>query len=229
MTVVLDTSASIELVLKRGFSSEIRKVITGCSKIITSELYKAETTNVFWKYVKAELMTKADAITYLEFTRNIIDEYYDISPFQIEALNDGVKLKHPTDDLLFLLLAKRTGASLLTMDKKLRNLALSEGVDCPLYIIINQKNSIKIVRSKYYNALLQPSISLLFKKLGLARSQSCILAIKEFIKHYIKDKNTEKLNSIFLKASNIVDIQKVGLETLRKATKITRGEIGWVD
>ena len=57
------------------------------------------------------------------------------------------------------------------------------------------------------------------KELGLARSQLYVLAIKEFIEHHSKDHITQKLNSIFSKENNNIDIQDIGLESLREATK----------
>ena len=132
MIVVLDTSAAIELILNRKHSAEIKKVLTNCSKIITSDLYKAEITNVFWKYVKAQLLIKTDAVSYITFAQNLIDEYYDIAPFSLECLNEALRLKHSTDDMLYLTLAKRSGGILLTLDKKLSSLAILEGIESPL-------------------------------------------------------------------------------------------------
>lgn len=46
MIVVLDTSAAVELLLAGKRSNRIKELLTKCYKIITSDLYKAETTNV---------------------------------------------------------------------------------------------------------------------------------------------------------------------------------------
>lgn len=132
MIIVLDTSAATDLILHGKHSEKIKALLDNCEKVITSELYKAETTNVFWKYVKADLISKSDAVTCITLSQNLIDEYYDISDFSIECLNEALRLDHSTYDMLFLTLAKRSGGTLLTVDKKLSKLASKEGIDTPI-------------------------------------------------------------------------------------------------
>jgi predicted nucleic acid-binding protein len=132
MIVVLDTSAGVDLILHGKHSVEIKGLLDDCSKVITTDLYKAETTNVFWKYVKADLISKSDAVTCINLSQSLIDEYYDISQFSIECLNEALRLDHSTYDMLYLTLAKRTGGVLLTIDGKLGKLAAKEGIDTPI-------------------------------------------------------------------------------------------------
>ncbi len=132
MIVVLDTSAAVELILDRDHSANIKKIISECNKVITSDLYKAEITNVFWKYLKAGFITKNDAVSYIGFSQEIIDEFYDISPFSVECLNEAMRLNHSTYDMLYLTLAKRTGGVLLTLDKRLSQVSKNEGIETPI-------------------------------------------------------------------------------------------------
>lgn len=132
MIVVLDTSAAVELILKRQYSSMIKNILTTCNKVITSDLFKAESTNVFWKYMKAGLISKQDSVTYINYSHKLIDDYYDIAPFSIECLNEAIRLDYSTYDMLYLTLAKRTGGVLLTLDKKLTRIAIAEGIDTPI-------------------------------------------------------------------------------------------------
>ncbi len=132
MIMVLDTSAAVELLLQRDHSNQIREFLTSSSKVITSDLYKAEITNVFWKYVKGGYITKQEANTYIGLGLHLIDEFYDISDFAIDSLHEALRLKHSTYDMLYLTLAKRSGGALLTMDKKLALLAASENIELPL-------------------------------------------------------------------------------------------------
>ena len=52
MTIVLDANAAIEIVLDREKAAILSPLIEKSTKVITSQLYKAETTNVISKYVK---------------------------------------------------------------------------------------------------------------------------------------------------------------------------------
>jgi predicted nucleic acid-binding protein len=49
-----------------------------------------------------------------------------------EAFNMACKLNHPVYDMLYLILARRNSAVLLTMDKKVKGAALKSGVEVSL-------------------------------------------------------------------------------------------------
>ena len=129
MTIVLDPSAGIEIVLNRPLANQLKKYISNSRIVISSDLYKAEVTNVLWKYIKADLITKANGIDLLSLAQNLVDEYYDISQFTIESLNESIRLNHSSYDMFYLTLARRSGAKLLTLDKKLLQIACTEGIE----------------------------------------------------------------------------------------------------
>jgi len=127
--IVLDANAGIEIALDREKAIILYKVIEKASKVITSDLYKAETTNVIYKYVKNGLLNKDSAIEKLGFCDSIIDQFYDISINKEESLLESIRLNHSAYDLLYLTLARRNGARLITLDKKLNDLAKNCGIE----------------------------------------------------------------------------------------------------
>ncbi len=129
MIIVLDASAGIEIALTRKNFKNYMELLEKASKIITSDLYRAETANVLWKYCKADLITKKQAFQRLRFCDNLIDEYCSISLNNEEALGEGIRLNHSIYDLLYLTLARRNGAVLLTQDKTLKEIATQQGID----------------------------------------------------------------------------------------------------
>ena len=129
MVAVLDASAGMEIALKRPLSLHFKEYISSCRKVISSDLYKAEITNTFRKYVVNGFLTKMKGIELLQLTQDLVDEYYDIGENSIEALNESIRLHHSSYDMFYFLLARRTGAVLLTLDKKLLALAEKEGVE----------------------------------------------------------------------------------------------------
>ena len=129
MIIVLDASAGIEIALSRENARKYEQKIEKASKVITSELYKAETANVLWKYNIAGLLNKKEALKRLRYCNELIDEYIDISANYEEALNEGIRIKHSVYDLLYLVIARRNGAILLTQDKKLIKIAKETGVE----------------------------------------------------------------------------------------------------
>jgi len=101
MIIVLDASAGIEIALDREKAKIFEAQLLNASKIITSDLYKAETANVIWKYVKANLLPKEDAMQIYGNCENIIDEFVDISENAEEAISESIRLNHSTYDLLY--------------------------------------------------------------------------------------------------------------------------------
>jgi len=74
MIVVLDASAGIEIALSRANAESYEKKIEKASKVITSELYKAETASVLWKYNRAGLLHKDEVQKRLNYCDDLIDE-----------------------------------------------------------------------------------------------------------------------------------------------------------
>jgi len=129
MIIVLDANAGIEIILNRPKSFHLKKYITNSQKVISSDLYKAEITNTLWQYIKAGFLTKDKGINLLRLANELVDEFYDISDYNNESLVESVRLNHSSYDMLYFTLARRTGAVLLTLDKKLWALSEKEGVD----------------------------------------------------------------------------------------------------
>jgi predicted nucleic acid-binding protein len=129
MIIVIDASAGIEIVLERSRSSVLNQKILSARKVITSDLYKIEVANVIWKYVKANLLDKNKANMTLELTQGLVDEFINISENNEEAMNESIRTGHSTYDLLYFTLARRYGASLMTLDAKLKELAENSGID----------------------------------------------------------------------------------------------------
>jgi len=138
MIIVLDASAGIEIVFGRERADAYKAQVLKARRVITSDLYKAETANVIWKYVKAGLLKKENAIVTLELCINLIDDFVDISENNEEAINESIRLNHSVFDLLYFTLARRNGAMLLTLDKKLNELSEKNGI-----VILKQKKKKK--------------------------------------------------------------------------------------
>jgi predicted nucleic acid-binding protein len=129
MIVVLDASAGIEIGLGRDNSRIYKETLEQASKVISSDLYKAEVTNVLWKYVKAKLITKEIAVQRLQYCLNLVDEYLDISDNNQESLVESIRIDHSVYDVLYLTIARRNGAILITRDKKLKGIAREQGIE----------------------------------------------------------------------------------------------------
>ena len=129
MIVVLDSNAAIEIVLKREKEKIFLKLVENAEKIITSEFFRIEIVNVIRKYYHGKYIRKADCGRILELAEGLIDEYFPIKDNYLEAFNESIRLNYPAYDMLYLTLARRTGAVLATLDRPLNTIAKKEGID----------------------------------------------------------------------------------------------------
>lgn len=123
MILVIDSSAGAETVLRRKQSSTYTEYIAQADQIIAPTLYISEITNVFWKYHAFSNMKREVCIQAIRYAIAIPDEYVHELNLFADAFDLSCKSRLPVYDMYFLALAKRHDASLMTLDKKLKNIA----------------------------------------------------------------------------------------------------------
>jgi len=129
MIVVLDSNAAIEIVLKREKAKTFIEIIEAAEKTITSEFFRIEVANVIRKYYQGKYIKKADCGRILELTESLIDDFIPIRENYLEAFNESIRLNYPAYDMLYVTLARRTGAILTTLDRPLNAIAKKEGIE----------------------------------------------------------------------------------------------------
>jgi predicted nucleic acid-binding protein len=132
MIVVLDASAAVEIVLQREGAEQLGDVLRQADWVIAPTLFISEVTNVFWKYQNILDYPYASCEKSIEQAIALPDDYLNEIDLYREAFNMACKLNHPVYDMLYLILARRNSAVLLTMDKKLKGAALKSGVEVSL-------------------------------------------------------------------------------------------------
>ena len=125
MICVVDSSAAIEIVMKRSGAVDLINRIMAADRVIAPTLFHAEAGNVFRKYVQGGFMDKNKGIELYRTAIKIVDEFVDIAVLNEEAVHEAIRLRHSVYDLLYLVLARRNGAELLTCDKRLQSLYIS--------------------------------------------------------------------------------------------------------
>ena len=119
MIVVMDTSAAVEVVLQQESSENFVKLLTKADLVLAPTLLITEVANVFWKYQKFADYPYDDCERAIDDSIALVDEYINEAELYREAFNLGCMLEHPIYDMVYLVLARRNNAILLTMDKKL--------------------------------------------------------------------------------------------------------------
>jgi len=132
MIVVLDCSAAIEIALKRENGKRLGELVGAAEKTISSELFRIEVANVVSKYYRGNYIKKSECDKILELAENLVDEFIPIKENHLEAMHESIRLCHSAYDMLYLTLARRMGATLVTLDRRLNTIAEKEGITTAL-------------------------------------------------------------------------------------------------
>ena len=123
MNIVLDASAAVELALSRPKAKSILTALEQANWVSVPALFVSECTNVLWKYVQFDEMSKENAHHHLEFCLSIPDEIVATRSLASEILSVACLIGTSAYDLFYLVLARRTQSTLLTLDQKLVKLS----------------------------------------------------------------------------------------------------------
>ncbi len=128
--IVLDACAIVDMTRQTEEGLALQELMLYNEKAISCDLVRAEAASVFRKLTRAEGLSPAQAERYCAEALALVDEFYPIAELQTEALRESIRLDHSTYDLFYFVLARRTGATLFTLDRKLQQLCRDHGVDC---------------------------------------------------------------------------------------------------
>lgn len=127
--IVLDSSAAMGMVRETDEGLAFRSLIYEGEKTIAPELFKAELGNSIWKYLRSGRIEADKASEWLDKGIGLVDEFVPTSDNLGEALFEAARLDHPVYDLLYLTIARRNAATLVTCDKRLNALCDELGVN----------------------------------------------------------------------------------------------------
>ena len=129
MIAVLDTSAAVEVVLKRELSALFTHFIAKADLVIAPTLLIIEATNVFWKYHKFSDFPYDKCEKSIDHIISLPDEYVNELQLYRESFKLGCMLDHSIFVMIYLVLARRNDATLLTLDQRLVASAEKAGVN----------------------------------------------------------------------------------------------------
>jgi predicted nucleic acid-binding protein len=129
MTVVLDVSAAIEILLKKDKNELFDSGYRQADWVVAPDLYVSELSNAFWKYFKASVLTHEECIQLVEDGIELIDDFIEAKELWKESLAEGIKSGHSVYDLYYLVLARRNDGLMITNDKKLAELCKAAKVE----------------------------------------------------------------------------------------------------
>lgn len=128
MTIVCDVSAAISLLMGGERSDQIAEILKNADRVIAPELFIAELSNTLWKYTRFQEMSPETAKDMQLNGIRMIHEFESMLPLWPFALDESIRHSHSCYDMMYLLTARRHQAILLTLDKKLNQLAVTSGI-----------------------------------------------------------------------------------------------------
>jgi predicted nucleic acid-binding protein len=120
---VLDASAAVRLILGDPAAAAMAEQIREAALVLAPELMLSEVANTLWKLQRAGHLVDLDPQQLLADARDLVDRVEPDRHLQSEALALACHLNHPVYDCLYLALARREAASLISADQRLQQLA----------------------------------------------------------------------------------------------------------
>jgi predicted nucleic acid-binding protein len=123
MIVVLDASAAVDLVINASKRSAEAQLLATAKWVLAPTLYVSEVANVFWKYHMFQDLQQEKAEHGMNLALELPDSLMDDLELHSEAFAMSCLTKHSVYDMMYLVLARRNNAVLLSRDRPLKQLA----------------------------------------------------------------------------------------------------------
>lgn len=124
MRIVLDASAAANIILRTELAPVLIEKLKQIPLVIAPTLFHGEIANTLWKYVRLGDLDKETALSRYAEAIGLVDTFEADEQLAAEALSAAIRANHPVYDMLYVVLARRHGCTVLTVDKKLTALIL---------------------------------------------------------------------------------------------------------
>jgi predicted nucleic acid-binding protein len=138
MKIVIDASTAVSLVLNHDFSESIADAVLDAEKVIAPTLFCAEVGNSLRRYHRLGKLEFRDSIARYWEALEYVDEFIDIQGLTQAALRRACSLDHSIYDMYYLVLAEQYNAHLMSLDKRLVQLAEEQGINYMQFLKLNE-------------------------------------------------------------------------------------------
>lgn len=134
--IVLDCSAAVAIMRDTAEGRAFRLLMEKGEMVIAPELFFAELGNALWKYARIGEVKGTQVKALFKRCASMVDRFYADGDLSVEAVSEAIRLDHSVYDMLYLVLARRMGATLFTLDRRLQALCMRQGVECTCFVDI---------------------------------------------------------------------------------------------
>jgi predicted nucleic acid-binding protein len=118
MAFVVDASVAIKFLVREHDTEQARQLIKSPEILIAPDWLLVEAANTFWKKVKRSELLAIHAERHMEDLPLFFGRLFSSAELATEALRLGLRMKHPVYDCVYLALALRENAKLVTADEE---------------------------------------------------------------------------------------------------------------
>jgi predicted nucleic acid-binding protein len=122
-SLVLDASAVVRIIEGSSKAAALREAVLQADLVLAPELMLTEVANALWRLQRSGQLEATGLQQRLGRAAELVDHIEPDRHLQVEALALACHLDHPVYDCLYLALARREAAALLTADRRLQQLA----------------------------------------------------------------------------------------------------------
>jgi predicted nucleic acid-binding protein len=122
-SLVLDASAVVRIIEGSPQAAAFQQAVLDAELVLAPELMLTEVSNALWRLQRAGQLQAEGLQQCLSRAAALVDHIEPDRHLQVEALSLACHWDHPVYDCLYLALARREAAVLLTADQKLMALA----------------------------------------------------------------------------------------------------------
>uniref|UniRef100_UPI0035CA341A type II toxin-antitoxin system VapC family toxin n=1 Tax=uncultured Sphingomonas sp. TaxID=158754 RepID=UPI0035CA341A len=132
--LVVNASVAVKFVFREPGTTEVRAFIAGPELFVAPDWILPEVAHALWNKVKHSELLQIHAEYSLERLPAFFARLYPAAGLTTDAFSLALRFRHSVYDCLYLALALRERAKLLTADKKLHQVAQAAGLEHALLV-----------------------------------------------------------------------------------------------
>ena len=121
--LTIDASVAARVAIDHEAHAPMMDRLLRAEAIYAPSIFVVETANALCKYVRGKHLAQAEALAIHRSAVELVDRSIDSGELFPEAFVLASQWQHPVSDALYLITARRTSSTLLTLDKALAELA----------------------------------------------------------------------------------------------------------
>ncbi len=118
MRFVVDASVAVKLLVDEPDSDSARELAASGEELHAPRLMVSEVANALWRKARVGEMERADAGAALAWMTDMPLRWNDDETVSADAVRLALSLDHPVYDCMYLALAHRIGATVVTADRR---------------------------------------------------------------------------------------------------------------